>query len=560
MKRLVAVLCVVILLAAGACSPEKPQSYALATAHPLATKAGREILEAGGNAFDAAVTVSAVLAVVEPYSSGFGGGGFWLLHRAADSKDVMIDGRETAPGKARRNMYLNAAGEFVAEKSLIGPLAAGIPGMPAALVHIAGHYGSMSLAEVLLPAIRYAERGFPADEKLVRYIEARQKILKASAGAARIFMPNGKIPKINQIIRQTDLADTMRRLAIEKTEGFYSGTVAERMVKSVKAGGGIWETEDLQNYRVIEREPISFSYRGALITSAAPPSSGGIALAEILNVASQFDLASMEHADRIHYLVEAMRSAYRDRALWLGDSDFFEVPTAKLISIEYAAELAADITADKARLSPGLSDEENRDAASGDNTTHFSILDAAGNRVAATLSINYPFGSGFVAAGTGVLLNNEMDDFSVKPGAPNVYGLVGGEANAIEPGKRMLSSMSPTFVDDGERIALLGTPGGSRIITMVALGILNFLAGGDAKAIVSAGRFHHQYLPDLITYEADALNIAEQTQLRLKGHKLKLHGKGYGNMQAVIWNYKDHHLDAASDPRGIGVAAVGHDK
>ena len=540
-----ALFCVLVITACA----ERPSAYALATAHPLATSAGAEILQQGGNAFDAAITVSAVLAVVEPYSSGFGGGGFWLLHRAADHAEIMLDGRERAPISAHHDMYLNEKGEFVSSRSLNGPLAAGIPGMPAALVYLAEHYGRLPLSRTLAPAIQYAREGFPADERLLNLLNTRREIMQTFPSTTKIFLPNGKPPKIGQMIIQSDLAKTIERLADGGMHGFYAGETAMRLVNQVKANGGIWELSDLSSYRVIEREPIRFNYRGATVISAAPPSSGGIVLAEVFNIISNFDFMNMDRGEKIHHLVEAMRLAYRDRAIWIGDTDFVEVPITKLIGNEYAKQLAATIDADQVSTSDDASTTHDT---AGQDTTHFSIIDHEGNRVAATLSINYPFGSGFIADGTGVLLNNEMDDFSAKPGTPNVYGLVGGTANAIEPGKRMLSSMSPTFVDDGERIAVLGTPGGSRIITMVALAILEFLDGGTAEQMVSAKRFHHQYLPDEIQYESATLSLGEQTRLRIKGHSLKEYPKGYGNMNVVIWDYSDNLMDAASDPRGVG--------
>ena len=540
------------MLLVSACA-EKPPGYALVTAHPLATKAGENILRQGGNAFDVAITVSAVLAVVEPYSSGFGGGGFWLLHRASDKKDIMLDGRERAPGKSRRDMYLDTQENFLPAAALNGPLAAGVPGMPAALVHLAENYGNLPLQETLSPAIKYARKGFPVDEYLLRMLASRLNLLREYPATSSVFLVGRNLPKLGKIITQPDLANTIECLAAEGAQCFYTGKVAKQLVEQVQKNGGIWELSDLATYRVVEREPIQFDYHDAKITSVAPPSSGGVALAEMLNIISQFDMKRMDRGEQIHHLIEAMRLAYHDRAIWLGDTDFVDVPIEKLTSMEYANTLVPLIQSERANKSAKLTKQVGGD---GRDTTHFSILDGEGNRVAATLSINYSFGSGFIADGTGILLNNEMDDFAAKSDTPNVYGLVGGDANAIEPGKRMLSSMSPTFIDDGKRIAILGTPGGSRIITMVLLGILDFLQGQPAEKIVAGKRFHHQYLPDVIQYESEALSLGEQTRLRIKGHELKEYQQGFGNMQIVIWDYQNNKIDAASDPRGVGLAVV----
>ncbi|GMQ97118.1 MAG: hypothetical protein BMS9Abin15_0812 [Gammaproteobacteria bacterium] len=351
-----------------------------------------------------------------------------------------------------------------------------------------------------------------------------------------------------------DLARTLERLASLGAAGFYRGEVAQKLVAGVKAAGGIWSMQDLAQYKVIERTPIKGTYRGATITSAAPPSSGGIALMTMLNILSGYELDKLETGQQKHLIVEAMRRTYHDRARYLGDPDYFEIPVTRLISTVYAAGLRAGIHPSKATPSTSLVPKlEPRPK--GTDTTHYSIVDREGNRVAATLSVNYPFGSGFMPPGTGVLLNNEMDDFSAKPGVPNLYGLVGGRANAIAPGKRMLSSMSPTFIENDKRIGVIGTPGGSRIITMVLHGILGFVAGEDAATIVSKPRYHHQYLPDEIQFEPGALGLEEQRVLQALGHRLQPLDNTYGNMQVVIIE-KDGNTTAASDPRGTGSATV----
>ncbi len=531
----------------------QPQQHAIATAHPLATEAGMAILRKGGNAFDAAVTVSAVLGVVEPYSSGLGGGGFWLLHRANDGKQVMIDGRETAPLAAHRDMYLDKSGEPIPKLSIDGPLAAGIPGAPAALAHIAEQYGVLPLQKTLAPAIKLAREGFMVDAYYRRMASFRLTALRADHTSAQQFLLEHQIPPKNHRLRQPDLANTLQALAESGRDGFYAGEVARKLVTGVRQAGGIWTLQDLQRYQIIERQPLIGQYQNARITSASLPSSGGVVLMQMLNMLGHFDdLDQQNPADRTHLLVETMRRAYQDRARYLGDSDFVDVPLNHLLSPVYAKQQANSIDRYKASISSPMTAGKPEGA----DTTHFSIIDQQGNRVAATLSINYPFGACFVPPGTGVLLNDEMDDFSIKPGAPNAYGLVGNQANAIEPGKRMLSSMSPTFVETENQVTILGTPGGSRIISMVLLGALEAIKQTPVETWVNTPRFHHQYLPDAIQFEPHALSENTIIQLRSKGHKLKPLNNQYGNMQAIIWNKRTNKMSAASDHRGIGKAVI----
>jgi gamma-glutamyltranspeptidase/glutathione hydrolase len=532
----------------------RPGAAAVASAHPLATAAGLEILATGGNAFDAAVAVSAALAVVEPYSSGLGGGGFWLLHRAADGHEVVVDGRERAPLAAHRDLYLDEQGEVVRDRSMNGPLAAAIPGEPAALDHLARHYGRLSLPRSLAPAMRLAREGFAVDEHYRRMADFRLEVMARHPETASLLLDHGAVPEAGARIVQEDLARTLEALARQGASGFYQGPVARRLVAGMRAAGGIWTLEDLARYRVVEREPVRFQYRDLEISTVPPPSSGGVALATMLQILEGYDLTRLDEATRTHLVIEAMRRAYRDRAEYLGDPDFVAMPLARLTSPHYAAGLRAAIRTDRATPSAELPGEA--DAGSGHHTTHFSILDREGNRVAATLSVNYPFGSGFIVPGTGVLLNDEMDDFSAKPGVPNAYGLVGAEANAIAPGKRPLSSMSPTFVTSPDRVAILGTPGGSRIITMVLLGILEFADGAGPEAWVTRPRFHHQFLPDRVEYEAEALSESVIASLQVRGHVLQPLDSPYGNMQAVLWDRRDGSVRAASDPRGLGAAEV----
>ena len=541
-----------LLFAAGVVAARPPASDAIASAHPLATEAGLLVLEAGGNAFDAAVAVSAALAVVEPYSSGLGGGGFWLLHRAGDGHQVMIDGRERAPLAAHRDMYLDAQGDVIPRASIDGPLAAGIPGVPAALAHIARHYGRLPLDVSLGPAIILARDGFPVDAVYRRMADFRLQALRRSPAASAQFLVAGEPPPLGHLLKQPDLADTLAAIARAGARAFYSGDIARRMVADVRAHGGIWTNEDLLQYRVVERAPVVARYRGHRIVSAALPSSGGVVLTQIMNMLEAHPLEGLDATDRVHLLSEVMRRAYADRARYLGDSDYVRVPLSRLLSRVHARQSASDIDPDQATPSTAVGEPR----VEGRDTTHFSILDHEGNRVAATLSVNYPFGACFVAAGTGVLLNDEMDDFSAKPGVANAYGLMGSQANAIEPGKRMLSSMSPTFVEGPDRITILGTPGGSRIITMVLLGLLDAIDGRPVGDIVARGRFHHQFLPDRIEVEPAALSAEVLAELQFKGHQVRLLDDPYGNMQAIGWDLRSGQVSAASDPRAIGASAV----
>ncbi len=534
-----------------------PHQAAIASAHPLATAAGFEILEQGGNAFDAAVAVSATLAVVEPSSSGLGGGGFWLLKRAKDGKEIIIDGREKAPLAAHADMYLDKQGKPVPNLSLDGPLSAGIPGLPAALAHLANQYGRLPLSKSLDPAIRHASLGFEVGDHYLRAATSREHILQSYPASADIFLEHNATPKPGFRLVQRDLAATLQRLAIAGHAGFYRGETATKLVEAVRKAGGIWTLADLQQYKIIERQPIVSEYHGIRMVSAPPPSSGGIVLAEMLNILSAYDLQDSDSVTRKHLIIEAERRAYRDRDAYLGDPDFVDIPTERLLSPDYAAGLRVAIRTDRATPSETLNDTPSINP-QGDHTTHLSIIDKQGNQVAATLSINQSMGSGFVAEGTGVLLNDEMDDFAISPGKPNAYGLVGGNANRIEPGKRMLSSMTPTFLQTKDRIGILGTPGGSRIISMVLLGVLEFAEGHEPESWVSIGRFHHQYLPDVVEYEPDALSVEDRHGLEKLGHTLKPTPRPYGNMQAILWDKKAGLLKAASDPRSEGAAWVRH--
>jgi gamma-glutamyltranspeptidase/glutathione hydrolase len=558
MKHLM--LAVLTILALSACSPaESTHTGAVASAHPLATQAGIDILNAGGNAFDAAIATAAVLAVVEPYSAGMGGGGFWLLHDSESNSDVFVDAREKAPLKAHRDMYLNKEGDVIPKLSIDGPMAAAIPGQAAAFDHLAKKYGKLPLSQTLADSIRIAKQGFPVDEKYRKLAAYRAAALNKYPAAAAVFL-NGKktLPELGDTIIQSNLSNTLQAIADSGFDGFYKGDVAKKMVADVSKAGGIWTLEDLAKYNIVEREPIIANYQGYKIVSAPPPSSGGIAIAQMLSMLNslepKLDWRSLNEADQTHLISETMRRAYFDRAHYLGDPDFVNVPQEKLLDPEYNAKLASTINMKKATDSKSLGSQVQ--ILEGFHTTHLSILDKHGNRVSATLSVNLPFGSAFMSEATGVLMNNEMDDFSSKPGTPNAYGLVGNEANAIAPEKRPLSSMTPSYVESESSLAILGTPGGSRIITMVFLGMLEHIQNKPVTDWVSRPRFHHQYLPDVIQHEPNTFSEKIKKELIAKGHTLKDVARSYGNMHAILLEKNTNTVTAASDPRGVGRSTI----
>ncbi len=538
-------------------SPVKPhpQGAAIASAHHLATEAGQEVLAKGGNAFDAAVAVSAVLSVVEPVSSGLGGGGFFLLHDAKSGRDVMVDARETAPASATPAKYLDANGDLDRDKSVNGPMSAGVPGLPAGLVHIAKKYGRLPLSVSLAPAIRTARDGFPIYARLADGYAGRKAVMERFDGTRKVYLADGDAPKVGELFKQPDLAHTLELMAAKGYDGFYRGDTAAKIVADVNKYGGEWSAADMATYTIKERTPIRFKYRDWDIVTAPPPSSGGVALAEILQVLEGWDLAKLDEAHRVHILTEAMRRAYRDRTLYLGDPDFVQMPIARLTSDDYAAGLRASIHPDKATpsdLLPG-----GKAPLESDHTSHFSIIDSDGNLVSATQTVNLTYGSGLVADGTGVLLNNEMDDFALKPGTPNAFGVMGYDANAVAPGRRMLSSMTPSFMLGKDTVAVLGTPGGSRIITMVLIGMLGVEQGLDPQQVSALPRFHHQYLPDTIYYEPGAISPEAIAALQAMGHKLTAGKDTWGNLQAVDWNLATGALRGGSDPRNpVGKAVV----
>ena len=542
----------------------KPPGAAVASAHALATDAGLAMLREGGNAFDAAVAVSSVLSVVEPISSGLGGGGFFLLHDAKSGKDVFVDAREVAPQAATPEKFLDAQGELDEDRAQTGPWSAGIPGLPAALVHLQDKYGRLELEQTLAPAIRIAREGFPVYARFARGYAAKRKVMERYPGTREVFLAGGKAPQEGDVFRQPDLARTLELLAEHGFDGFYKGEVARNLVAGVNAEGGEWTAADLAAYKVREREPIRFEYNGWNVVTAPPSSSGGIALAQMLQILEPYDLQKMEPAKRTHLVVEAMRRAFRDRTFYLGDPDFVDIPMRLLTSADYAAGLRATIHPDKATPSELLSGQPT--PLEDEETTHFSIIDAEGNRVAATQTVNLLFGSGLIPPGTGVLLNDEMDDFALKPGTPNAFGVMGFDANSVKPGKRMLSSMTPTFMESRDKVAVLGTPGGTRIITMVLLGVLGYDAGLSAQEVAALPRYHHQWLPDVIEAESGAFTPEVAKALQAMGHKLELppdeaDSRGsshvWGNFQTVEWDRRTNTLRGGTDPRNpVGKAAV----
>ncbi|MGH8264089.1 MAG: gamma-glutamyltransferase [Steroidobacteraceae bacterium] len=553
-RRFLVLLCALLVLTVGQAEERRPPQAAIASAHPLATQAGMEMLEQGGNAFDAAIAVSAALAVVEPKASSLGAGGFFLLHRSSDGVNVVVDAREVAPLAATRDMFLDADGNVVKGRSTLTALAAGIPGEVAGWGQLAAKYGRLPLRQSLAPAIRLARDGFPMYEQLRQEIASKKTQFAKTPDANKYFLVHGDVPPAGYALKRPDLVRTLEMIARQGTDSFYHGPFAKKLVDGVKDLGGIWSLEDLAEYHVIERQPLVGEYRGARIVTAPPPSSGGIALIDGLNILSGYELDKLDSASRKHLIIESLRRVHRDRAEFLGDPDFVSIPLERLLSPYYAAGQRASIRLDRATPSdmlPGYTG-----ANSGTETTHFSVLDRQGNRVAGTVTLNGWFGTGLMVTGTGVLLNNEMDDFAVKAGAPNMYQLVGADANSVAPRKRPLSSMAPTFIESDHGLLISGSPGGSFIPTMILLGTLNWLSGADAAQIVAAPRFHHQYRPDEVFAEPGAFTAAEQASLAQRGHKFRPWPATIGNMQVVTWDYLTNKVDAASDPRRAGGSLV----
>ncbi|WP_439887144.1 gamma-glutamyltransferase [Pseudomonas sp. MBLB4123] len=543
-----------LLFALAVQAAEQPGRAAIASAHPAATVAGQETLSQGGNAFDAAVAIAAALAVVEPYGSGLGGGGFFLLREAGEQPNYrFLDARERAPLAAHTDLY-RRDGEVQPALSLNGALAAAIPGLPAALVELAQRFGRLPLRDALAPAIRLARDGVAIDRVYRERAGWRLAALRDDPESARLFLDQGEVPAEFALLRQPELAVTLERLAREGRAGFYGGETAERLVRGVRAAGGIWSQRDLDDYRVVERQPLRVTLAdNRELIGAPPPSAGGIALGQSLLMLQRLPWRQADAVQRSHLVVEALRRAYRDRGL-LGDPDFVADPAAQLLAPAYLERLMASI--DPKRATPSSSLPPAGDWHEGDHTTHFTVLDAEGNAVAATLSINLPFGAAFTVPGTGVLLNDEMDDFAADVQGANAYGLAGSQANAIAAGKRPLSSMSPTFIEGADAFASFGTPGGSRIPSMVLLAILEYLDGQPIERWPSVPRYHHQYRPDVIEHEPDAFDPTQIAALEGLGHELKAVNRQYGNQQVLFWDKRAGRVEAASDPRGIGTGVV----
>lgn len=527
-----------------------PSKGAVVTSNALATKAGEKILAEGGNAYDAATTISAMLSVVEPFASGLGGGAFWLIYDAKSKKYKMLDARETAPLQSHKNMYLDENENLIKNISKLGPLSAGIPGIPAVLSYVNEKYGSKKLSTLLVPAYKAAINGFPVNERYLKGANYKKEWLKKYKETEAIFLDKGEVPKKGWILKQTDLAKTIKKIMKGGHKSFYAGSFAKKMVESVQNNGGIWSEEDLNRYKVIEREPVKSTYKGISIIAPGLPSSGGLVLSNALNILAGYELDKLSLTTQKHLIIEALRRAYYERAIKMGDPDFMANSLEFLLTPSYAAKQRESININYATDNQTLEFADPPYQGQGNDTTHFSVIDKYGNRVAVTQSINFWFGSAFVPKGTGVLLNNEMDDFSIKPGTENGYGLIGYDANAVEPGKRMLSSMTPTFLESDRGFVILGTPGGSRIISMILLATLEWVNGGDAKSMVSFPRFHHQYHPDYVLYEEEAFMSSEIDELESMGHIFKKSNRQFGNMQIIMWDQVNNKIEIASDPRG----------
>ena len=544
-----------LFLLAGAVQAAQPGRAAVATPHPSATVAGLETLAQGGNAFDAAVAISAALAVAEPYGSGLGGGGFFLLRQAGEKPVYrFLDARERAPLAAHPRLYVRD-GKADPALSLDGPLAAAIPGLPAALADLASRYGRLPLADSLTPAIRLARDGISVDRIYRERASWRLSSMRDDRETARLFLDDkGEVPEEFSLLRQPELANTLERMARYGKAGFYSGPTAEKLVEGVNAAGGIWSLRDLADYKTVERQPIRFPLAdGRELIGAPPPSAGGIALAQSLAMLQELPWRKADRVQRTHYVVEVLRRAYRDRSL-LGDPDFVAIPQTKLLDTDYLKKLASGI--DVRRATPSSSLPPSPPLHEGEHTTHFAVIDKDGNAVAATLSINLPFGAAFTVPGTGVLLNDEMDDFAANPEGANAYGLAASQANAVGSGKRPLSSMSPTFIESEQEFTAFGTPGGSRIPSMVLLSVLEYLDGQPVSRWPAVARYHHQYLPDQIEHEPGAFSSSESAELQARGYSLKPLSRNYGNQQVLFWNKAKGSLEAASDPRGLGLSEI----
>ncbi|KXO07722.1 Gamma-glutamyltranspeptidase [Moritella sp. JT01] len=530
----------------------------VASQEALATKIGVDIMKQGGNAIDAAVAVGYALAVTLPRAGNLGGGGFMLVYLADEQRSIAIDYREVAPQAAYPDMYLDDAGNADSQLSRFHGLAVGVPGTVLGFELALNKYGSMSLAQVMAPAIKLARDGIVVTPDLANSLQATKKRLSQWPSTQTIFYKaDGSSYQPGEILKQTDLANTLTAIAKKGSPAFYQGPIAKQISDSVRNAGGMMTMQDLATYKAIERQPITGDYRGYQVISMPPPSSGGVHIIQMLNMLSQYPIDKMGHnsAATIHVMAESMRRAYADRSLYLGDPDFVNVPVAELTNKQYAKQLVSQINLNKATpssdVSPGklLPYESNQ-------TTHYSVVDKFGNAVSNTYTLNFSYGSGLVADGTGVLLNNEMDDFSAKPGTPNAYGLIGGKANAVAAKKRPLSSMTPTIVlKDNKPYLVTGSPGGSRIITTTLQVIMNVIDHNMNIAEASAAtRIHHQWLPDMIRIEK-GLNIDTINLLKSKGHKVEVK-PAMGSTQTIMLT--EEGVYGASDPRRPSALSLGY--
>lgn len=543
-----------LALPARSFAPVAAQHGMVVSGEPLASDAGLEILRAGGNAVDAAVAVGFALAVTHPVAGNIGGGGFMLI-RLGGGEARVVDYREEAPAAASRNMYQDAQGDLVPEASTVGALAAGVPGTVAGLAEAEKKYGKLGLARVLEPAIRLAEQGFTVSFALSQSLRDDRELLSRFEETRRIFLRDGRLYEPGEIFKQPELAGTLREIARDGPEVFYRGQVARAIVATMEKHHGLIRLSDLQQYTPKTRSPLRGRFRGYDILTVPPPSSGGVGLIEMLNVLEALDLGAPNSFHSVRLIAETMRRAYADRAAYLGDADFARVPVSGLTSSRYAARLRQEIIEAKAAaaVEPGQpAPFESTE------TTHFSVIDAEGNAVANTYTLNGGYGSGVTVEGAGFLLNNEMDDFAAKPGTPNMFGLVQGEANAVEPRKRPLSSMTPTIALQGDRIrVILGSPGGGAIINTVLQVLLNALVFKmDVREAVTAPRFHHQWSPDRLEMEDFGFSADTLEKLQAAGYKIGDRAK-IGECQAIEIDPQTGWRFGAADPRGDG-KAVGY--
>jgi gamma-glutamyltranspeptidase/glutathione hydrolase len=539
--------------------PVWAKSAMVSVQEAVAADVGLQVLKDGGNAVDAGVAVALALAVTLPRAGNLGGGGFMMVHDAKLGETRAIDYREMAPASATRDMYLDAEGNADSNLSRFHGLAVGVPGTVAGMQLALETYGTMTLAQAAAPAIKLAEDGIVVTADLADSLKALEKRLKTWP-ASIFYKPDGSFYEPGDVLKQPDLAATLKKIAAEGPDGFYKGEVAEAISASVQEAGGAMSLDDLAGYKAVIREPVSGNYRGYDIVSMPPPSSGGTHIIQILNVMEGYPIGFLGHnsSGTIHLMAEAMKRAYADRSEYLGDPDFVDVPVKALTSKDYAAKIREGISLNRATPSATIKPGKLAPYES-DQTTHFSIVDKDGNAVSNTYTLNFSYGSGMTAAGTGVLLNNEMDDFSAKPGVPNAYGLIGGDANSVEPGKRPLSSMSPTIVlKDGKPFLVTGSPGGSRIITTTLQVISNMIDHSmNVAEATNAARIHHQWLPDEIRVEQGGLSRDTVAALEARGHAIAV-GSVMGSTQSIHVDAEKGLLLGASDPRRTGSATVGY--